>query len=251
MVVRKVSNFSHIWVVGGIVGLSLVIAAVYGLVFESKSGFFGNQADERGSENNPNNQPGDGKYPARTTIATEFWVGEGADTSNAFIPNHGSAWTTDWVSAYGGIDDPDDRCDNYMPCGFTPRENAFYVALPFNDIDDNGKPKDVSVLRRVPWFDGKSQPGVSIMKNRWVEIRYDSKTAYGQIEDVGPMNEDDIEYVFGDAKPKYEAGIDLSPAIGDYLGTTGKSVVTWRFVEATDVPDGPWTRTVTTSQINW
>lgn len=245
---RKLSDFSHIWVVGGIVGVSLLVAVAYGVAREPGWSF---SSREDGSRQPVASSSESDKYPLRTTIATEFWVGEEADSSNAYIHNRGSAWTVDWVGAFGGVDDPDDRCDGYIPCGFMPKENSFYVALPFNDLNSDGKPKSDDILRRVPWYDGSSEPGVSIMKNRWVEVRYGSKTAYGQIEDVGPMNEDDVEYVFGKAEPQYEAGIDISPALGDYLGTTGKSDVSWRIVENTEVPDGPWTRVVTTSQVKW
>lgn len=244
---RKLSDISHIWVVGGIVVVSLLVAVAYSFLRETEWSFPNRQKNGQQTERPPHSS----KYPLRTTVATEFWVGEEADESNAYIHNRASAWTRDWVDEFGGVDDPDDRCEGYVPCGFTPQENPFYVALPFNDIGSDGKPKDDEILRRIPWYTGSSAPGVSIMKNRWVEIRYNGKTAYGQIEDVGPMNENDAEYVFGTSEPKYEAGLDMSPAIGDYLGTTGKSTVQWRFVEATEVPDGPWTNIVTTSQIKW
>lgn len=247
---RKLSDISHIWVVGGIVGVSLLIAIAYGIGRESGWNFSDEQ-NKNSSEQSAISTSDNDNYPVRTTVATEFWVGEGADESNAYIHNRASAWTRDWVGAYGGVDNPDDRCEGYVPCGFTPKENSFYVALPFNDIAEDGKPKAEELLHRIPWYSGSSTTGVSIMKNRWVEIRYNGKTAYAQIEDVGPMNENDAGYVFGASEPKYEAGLDMSPAIGDYLGTTGKSTVQWRFVEATEVPDGPWTNIVTTSQIKW
>ena len=36
------------------------------------------------------------------------------------------------------------------------------------------------------------------------------------------------------------AGIDLSPSIRDYLGLKSGAKVHWRFVEAGQVPYGPW-----------
>ena len=90
------------------------------------------------------------------------------------------------------------------------------------------------------------------MKNHWVEIKLGDMVAYGQIEDVGPLYEDDVDYVFGTAAPKYsKSGIDLSPALTDYLGTNGMATVQWRFVEESDVATGPWRDTVTRSQINY
>ena len=39
------------------------------------------------------------------------------------------------------------------------------------------------------------------------------------------------------------AGLDVSPAVRDYLGMRGgKDVCDWKFVEARDVPPGPWTK---------
>jgi hypothetical protein len=38
------------------------------------------------------------------------------------------------------------------------------------------------------------------------------------------------------------AGLDVSPAVRDYLGLKGKDVCDWKFVEARDVPNGPWTK---------
>jgi hypothetical protein len=54
----------------------------------------------------------------------------------------------------------------------------------------------------------------------------------------------DWEYVFGDKPPKTKqngaAGIDISPAVRDYLGLRSGQKVHWRFVEAGQVPHGPW-----------
>ena len=92
-------------------------------------------------------------------------------------------------------------------------------------------------------------------KNRWIEITHAGKTCYAQWEDVGPFATDDAAYVFGDAAPKNaandHAGLDLSPACTDNLGLKGMDPVDWRFVEEADVPEGPWKKTVTTSQIDW
>ena len=42
-------------------------------------------------------------------------------------------------------------------------------------------------------------------------------------------------------KTQYKnAGIDLSPAVRDFLGMKGTATVEWRFVDDHMVPDGPW-----------
>jgi len=77
-----------------------------------------------------------------------------------------------------------------------------------------------------------------------VEIRHGAKICYAQWEDVGPFCTDSAGYVFGDESPcpnvNHGAGIDVSPAVRDYLGLGSLSVVDWRFVETADIPMGPW-----------
>jgi hypothetical protein len=46
--------------------------------------------------------------------------------------------------------------------------------------------------------------------------------------------------VFGDERPLFGAGIDVSPDVKDYLGLGSFGLVDWRFVEQTEVPPGPW-----------
>ena len=36
------------------------------------------------------------------------------------------------------------------------------------------------------------------------------------------------------------AGLDVSPAVRDYLGLAPTDVTDWQFVEVRDVPPGPW-----------
>lgn len=187
----------------------------------------------------------------KSAIATVFWVGEEADASNDFIPNAMSAWDEQWMEHYGGIDDPDCR-SGYNPCRFVAKENPFYVALPYNDLDEEGDRKDNAAL--VHWYSGKAlslSAGKSILKNHWIEVTRKNKTCYGQWQDVGPFEEDDVAYVFGTnmkSKNTFDAGagIDLSPAMRDCLGVGDISDVEWRFVEDTAVPKGPWTKVVTT-----
>jgi hypothetical protein len=55
---------------------------------------------------------------------------------------------------------------------------------------------------------------------------------------------DHWEYVFGNEKPRPNAdggaGLQISPAVRDYLELSNIDVTDWKFVEAKDVPDGPW-----------
>lgn len=182
----------------------------------------------------------------KTGIATVFWVGEVSDASNGYIPNDQSAWDGNWQAHYGGVDDPLKRC-GFQPCAFTPKENPFYVALPYNDLNDEGQKKPDAV--RIPW--NVATATKSVLKNRWIEVRHKKVVCYGQWQDVGPFYEDDIEYVFGkNTVPKNQfgekAGIDLSPALADCLAVDGSDAVDWRFVEASRVPEGHWSKIITT-----
>lgn len=179
-------------------------------------------------------------------IATVFWAGEDATDENGYISNAESAWDEKWGQHFGGVDDPECR-EGFSPCDFTPQENPFYVALPYNDLDDQGDKKPDAT--RVPWNDPKTKK--SVLKNRWVEVHVEGKSCFGQWEDVGPFYEDDIAYVFGGAQgPKNTdgegAGIDLSPAMRDCLGVDGSAEVLWRHVAESDVPLGPWKEIITT-----
>lgn len=223
------------------IAIAIGVAALGGaLYFGAEYGDGGNRTARENSGSVESKEQSE-MYPVHENItATVFWVGEDADDSNKFIHNRSSAWIEDWERAYGGVDDPENRCD-YRPCAFTPRENPFYFALPYNDLDDNGKLK--ASARNIPWYQESSE---TILRNRWVKVSFDSKTVYAQWADVGPFGEDDYAYVFGDAQPSApEAGIDLSPASADYLGVDGRDEVDWQFIEERDVPPGPWREIIT------
>jgi len=164
--------------------------------------------------------------------ASIFYVGEADSTT--------SAWDSDWVASYGGEDTPYSR-DNYNPASFTPNENPFYVALPYNDLDDDGglrKPESSSI---IPWATSNDSIDSSICKNRWVKITANRKSAYAQWEDVKP-NSNDSDYVFGSQSPSdsSNAGIFVSPAVRDYLNVDEDSSVEWQFVDYSSVAFGPW-----------
>ena len=59
-----------------------------------------------------------------------------------------------------------------------------------------------------------------------------------------PFRTDHGQYVFGNERPKRNlnkgAGLDVSPAVRDFLGLKPTDVTDWRFVEFSEVPRGPW-----------
>jgi hypothetical protein len=212
------------------------------------------------------------RYPLHTGVtATVFWVGEpqggGSSEDNAI-----SAWDDDWLEHYGGVDEPDAvrlAANDYFPARFTPRENPFYADLPYDDFDGRGRPLNERT-RVVPWASQyeaeltdattRGQP-FSLLKNRWIRLIRNGNICYAQWEDSGPYVYDDRQYVFGGDDPRPRngrargAGLDVSPALRDCLGFVGlnndENKVDWQFVDDEDVPDGPWTRVVTTRQVSW
>ena len=195
-------------------------------------------------------------YPLHTDITvTFFWVGEKGSDDNKDIPNEQSVWDDEWKQNFGGVDNPDNR-NGYFPAEFIPNENPFYFALPYNDFKSSGNRKKTS-LKRVYWGNKKSWDNYeSLCKNQWIKIiKDDTLVCYAQWEDAGPFGENDYKYVFGTDKPKNKinenAGLDVSPAVRDYLSLGDINKVDWQFVAENSVPDGPWKQIITTSQINW
>ncbi len=207
---------------------------------------FGSTVLTRNAFNTPPATSEHTRYPWKEKIVTTtFWIGE-LPTENNPVPNTVSSWDKNWVANYGGSDTPlrSGRKD-FIPATFTPRLNPFYVALPYNDMEKTGFKAEASKV--VPWFKSAYQgPMQSVCKDRWVAIRYGSKIVYAQWEDCGPFRTDHWEYVFGDERPKpnlnHGAGLDVSPAVRDYLGMNDTDVTDWRFVESSEVPPGPWTK---------
>ena len=63
------------------------------------------------------------------------------------------------------------------------------------------------------------------------------QTFFGRKQGSFPVNMD------GAAFQNKGAGIDISPAVRDYLGITGgTAIVHWRFVEFYRIPRGPWSK---------
>ena len=190
-------------------------------------------------------------YPWKKNITcTIFWIGE-LPTQNNPTPNHKSSWDQEWAINFGGYDNPDPTArianhttGEFRPKGFTPRLNPFYIALPYNDVAgwSRHKPEAPKV---IPWFARmKPEPGKTVLKGRWVQIYNGKRSCYAQWEDCGPWVTDDWEYVFLGKPPKNgankSAAIDISPSIRDYLGLQSGQKCHWRFVEAAQVPYGPW-----------
>ncbi len=186
------------------------------------------------------------RYPWKQNIVTTvFWIGETPSGNNP-VPNRSSSWDKEWAKSYGGFDDPNPaRRQDYIPVKFTPRQNPFYCALPYNDKATNGHRPEAPQV--IPWFKEAYQgPGVSVCKGRWVAIRKGNRTVYAQWEDAGPFRTDHWQYVFGNERPKPNlnrgAGLDVSPAVRDYLGLHETDVTDWQFVDFKDVPRGPWSK---------
>ena len=176
--------------------------------------------------------------------STVFWVGEKATAHSP--SNERSAWDRSWMEHYGGYDDPANRTLWYSPLGFRPRLNPFYVALPYCDVVNGRFRPEASTV--IPWFSSEYRGGgISVCKDHWVAIYARGKVAFAQWEDVGPFTTDDWRYVFGpDSGPTlnsgntHHAGIDVSPAVRNYLGLSGVDQVNWRFVDRRQVSAGPW-----------
>jgi hypothetical protein len=205
------------------------------------------------------------QYPLHTNIiATTFWVGELFDPNASDGSQVFSTFDDQWMTHYGGCDGVvvNNQCqterrmasNDFFPTSMTPKMNPFYLDLPFDDLHD-----EISFQMRVkviPWANDPGYAGragdisFSYMKGRWVKLMRNGHTCYGQIEDAGPGQYHDNQYVFGsdDTRPinkKFNgAGMDVSPALNGCLhfseinGENDK--VDWQFVDDVDVPPGPW-----------
>jgi hypothetical protein len=176
-------------------------------------------------------------------VTTVFWVGEQAGGNNP-VPNFRSSWDANWTSSYGGFDNPEPSARrSYIPVSFVPRQNPFYFALPYNDVTHGQFKPEARLV--IPWFKQTySAPGQSVCWHHWIAIRKGNRTCYAQWEDCGPFRTDHWQYVFGADRPKpnlnHGAGLDVSPAVRDYLGLAPTDVTDWQFVDVRDVPPGPW-----------
>jgi hypothetical protein len=191
----------------------------------------------------PVEPPGD-KYPWHPQIVTTvFWIGE-APSGNNPVPNQSSAWDSNWARNFGGSDSPlPSERRGFIPARFVPRQNPFYIALPFNDVSGGRTKSEAAKL--IPWFaEAFEKSGQSVLKGRWVAIRKGNRVCFAQWEDVGPFRSDHWEYVFGNDRPRSNlnrgAGLDVSPAVRDFLGLGSTDLTDWRFVDFREIPSGPW-----------
>jgi hypothetical protein len=192
-----------------------------------------------------------GLYPWKLNIVTTvFWA------QNNPVHNFSSSWDKEWWRTFGGYDDPDAAGRRRLPDGgtipakFVPQQNPFYYALPYNDVTSGRTKPEARTV--IPWFRQTfEEEGKSICRDRWIAIKKtypngSSKVCYAQWSDCGPFRTDHWQYVFGNERPAWNlnqgAGLDISPAVRDYLGIGGKDVVDWKFVEYRDIPQGPWSR---------
>jgi hypothetical protein len=203
-------------------------------------------------------------YPVHTHVQTTWFNVGGVDDPQGGqeTQNVGSAWDELWSTHFGGCDgvgpvgprcipEPRVAANGYFPQHMTPKENPFYVALPFDDVND----VVAAALRgSIPWahdagYAGRlGDPDRSLLKNRWVAVTGPTgRTCYAQAEDAGPWYYHDFDYVFSAAAPVRRPSLDVSPAVFGCLGIdldAGVTTTSWRFVDSP--PDGPWTRVVTT-----
>jgi hypothetical protein len=182
-------------------------------------------------------RPATKRYPWKTNIVTTvFWIGE--------KQNYRSVWDQNWQANYGGYDDPAASARrNYVPIAFIPRQNPFYCALPYNDVLQGQFKPEAPLI--IPWFNKAYMTlGQSVCWHRWIGIRKGNRTCYAQWEDCGPFRTDHFQYVFGNERPKpnfnHGAGLNVSPAVRDYLGLQPTDVVDWQFSDVRDVSPGPW-----------
>jgi hypothetical protein len=188
-------------------------------------------------------------YPWKQRIVTTvFWVGESAGQNNP-VHNFSSCWDIAWCRSFGGCDNPNRNARRALPGGgsiaasFLPQQNPFYFALPYTDVMGGHHKSEAKFV--VPWFRQVfEEDGKSVCRDRWIAIRRGTRVCYAQWSDCGPFRTDHHEYVFGNDRPKPNlnqgAGLDVSPAVRDYLGMGDTDVVDWQFVEYRDIPSGPW-----------
>jgi hypothetical protein len=213
-------------------------------------------------------------YPWHTNIvSTTFWVGEIFDPNASDGSQVISTYDANWYANFGGCDgviakgacstEARTGTNGYYPLHMTPKQNPFYLDLPFDDINDAGAYSSRGQV--IPWATSPAyapyihDSDVSLMKNRWVELTKSGQTCYGQIEDAGPGDYDDANYVFGSTNARPEnaryggAGLDVSPALNGCLKFAeldgDSDQLSWRFIDADQVPKGPWTSLITATPV--
>lgn len=240
------------------------------------------------------------QYPLHTNIvATTFWVGELFNASLADGSQVCSTYDSNWAFSWSGINKgkvpasaegcagsiiggcdgivSGDKCltekrtavNDYFPTSVPmPKENPFYLDLPYDDLNDPIAFKERCTV--IPWANDPGYKGhctdgeFSYMKNRWVKMTGpNGNVCYGQIQDAGPSHGNlyhDKSYVFGSTNTQpvqgqfNNAGADVSPALNGCLGFKeldgSTDRISWSFVDDIDVPAGPWKKIITTSGVS-
>ena len=192
-----------------------------------------------GDRNPQTQRPEPGKsaeriYFEHRVVATMFWIGEPASADNANITNTVTAWDSDPITRFGGIDDPASPPEQV-------NHNRYYFALP---VAENNQTRAES-----PWHGETIGENESLFKGRWIQVAdtASGRVIYAQWLDTGPCATtecNDPHYVFGNDRPKNDfglkAGLNLSPTAMAELGADGSAEVMWKFINALDVPKGPW-----------
>lgn len=180
--------------------------------------------------------PETGEQLSHTVVASIFGIGEPAGPDNDYITNEDLSWRGGInqatgnpiaIDLFGGIDDASKRRPDGLPEGFTPLHNPYYFALPAGEFTETGLIP--GVREKSPWADEASSlaSDESLFQGRWVAVsRTDAdgtkREAFAQWIDVGPNEEMDHAYVFGDDQPSntfgLKAGIDISPVAAHDLG---------------------------------
>ena len=168
----------------------------------------------------------------KKTITTIFWVGEGATEDNGYIHNKSSYWDENWMKSYGGVDSPTHRKGD-LPAAFTPKQNPFYIALPFAEVDGDGNLKEAA--KKIPGF-GENHGPLTEIAGLKSATRGSRASPSGRMS--GPLRRRRFRLGVSAARSSprtrggLKAGLDISPAAAQYLG-----------VEDSDAPSGAsWKR---------
>jgi hypothetical protein len=152
-------------------------------------------------------------------VTSVFWVGEPPRPEIRDPGNLRSAFDADWLVT-------------------SKSQSAWYVALPYTDLTPGPHTK-FQAAALIPWFrQAFVRDGQSVCNGRWIAVRHAGRVCYAQWRDSGPRVTDDAGYVFGNARPKADRGLDVSPAVRDYLGLKDLDICDWTFVSAPR--PGPW-----------
>ncbi len=202
-------------------------------------------------------------YPVHTGVpASVFHVGVEAPGQGVDAQSVSSGWDRAWAEHYGGCDGlgpvgtscrsdlADRRPPDWFPVALVPKENPYYVGLPYNDLTHPSDRGAVPWARDPGYAEHLRDPGFSLIKNRWVQVTGANGSCYAQVEDTGP-GPSDPDYVLRGAAPRHTPALNLSPALARCIGVSDPTAVTdvdWAFVDRP--PPGPWTAVVTSRQVS-